>query len=256
MSRFSDALRPGLILVCGSCAWCLACAGCLDQSTSASLPRTGAAAPPAVPAATEAEEIATPAGLANVASDGGGSVTVAVAEVEEADPVADPVTGADETPQKPAAERPAASQAVASRDRVFSPEGPQGALRIGFDDLDLLKLLRMDPVTADCVEKMPRWLRNLEGKAVRIRGYMKPSLLTTQIPQFRLVRDTGLCCFGPKGQIYDMIVVSLKEGTTTDYIELKPFDVVGTFRIEVVTLEDDGMIFGLYYLDDATIIQK
>lgn len=142
------------------------------------------------------------------------------------------------------------------RDRKFAVEGPAGALRVGFDDLDLLKILRMDPVTPDCKDKMPAWLQGLSGKPVRIRGYMKPGLLVTGIPQFLLVRDTGLCCFGPKGKIYDMIAVTLKPGTTTDYIELRPFDVVGTFRIEVVTLEDDGTIFGLYYIDDAQIVRK
>jgi hypothetical protein len=141
-------------------------------------------------------------------------------------------------------------------ERTFAVEGPDGALRVGFDDLDLLKVLKMDPVTPDCAEKMPEWLKGLNGRTVRIRGYMKPGLLLTGIPQFMCVRDTGLCCFGPKGKIYDMIAVTLKGGTTTDYIELRPFDVVGKFRIEVLQLDDDGTIYGLYYIDDAVILQK
>lgn len=140
--------------------------------------------------------------------------------------------------------------------RTFQAEGPGGALRISFDDLDLLKLLKMEPVTPDCVEKMPTWLRELNGKPIRIRGFMKPGLLSTGIPQFLLVRDTGLCCFGPAGKIYDLIAVTLAEGTTTDYIELRPFDVVGTFRIQLEVLEDEDLIFGLYYIDNAKIIQK
>jgi hypothetical protein len=71
-----------------------------------------------------------------------------------------------------------------------------------------------------------------------------------------LVRDTGLCCFGPKGKIYDMIAVTLKPGTTTEYIELRPFDVVGRFRIECAMIEDEGLIYQLYLLDDAQIIQR
>lgn len=140
--------------------------------------------------------------------------------------------------------------------REFVVEGPDKALRVGYDDLDLLKLLKMDPVTPDCIEKMPSWLRALDGKTVRIRGFMKPGLLMEGIPQFTFVRDTGLCCFGPAGKIYDLIAVTLKEGTTTSYIELKPFDVVGKFRIELLQLEGDDEIFGLYYIDDARIIQK
>jgi hypothetical protein len=139
------------------------------------------------------------------------------------------------------------------RPREFPVEGPDGALRITFDDLDLMKLLNMDPVTPDCVEKMPGWLRGLEGKTVRVRGFMKPSGVTEGIPQFVFVRSTDLCCFGPKGKVYHLIAVTLKKGLTTDYIELKPFDVVGKFRIDMIQIED-GLIFLLYHIDDAAII--
>ena len=134
-------------------------------------------------------------------------------------------------------------------------EGPNGALRITFDDLDLLKLLKMDPVTPDCIEKMPDWLKGLSDRKVRVRGFMKPGTQLTAIPQFLLVRSTDLCCFGPKGKVYHMIAVSLKPGTTTDYIELKPFDVVGEFRIEKIQL-DDGTIFLLYHINDGVIIRS
>lgn len=151
---------------------------------------------------------------------------------------------------------PASSEKDPAASRSFAVEGPDGAVRIGFDDLDLLKVLRMDPVTPDCDHKMPAWLKGLDGKTVRIRGYMKPQFVMESIPRFLLVRDTGLCCFGPKGKIYDMIEVTMKSGTTTDYIELRPFDVVGKFRIQVQSLEEDGMVFGLYYIDDARIIRR
>ncbi len=39
-----------------------------------------------------------------------------------------------------------------------------------FDDIDLLKVLNMDPVTPDAVEKMPSWLRSLDGRRVRFAG--------------------------------------------------------------------------------------
>jgi hypothetical protein len=142
-----------------------------------------------------------------------------------------------------------------SKPRTFEVEGPDGAERVTFDDLDLLKIIQMDNVTPDCIEKMPEWLRGLSGKKLRVRGYMKPSTQLENIPQFLFVRSTDLCCFGPKGKVYHMIAVSLKSGTTTDYIELKPFDVVGNFRIEKVQL-DDGTIFLLYHIEDGTIIRS
>src|SRR5205085_10431621 len=48
------------------------------------------------------------------------------------------------------------------------------------------------------------------------------------------------------------IDVKLKPGLTTDYIELRPFDVEGTLRIEVEEL--DGLIFFIYHIDDGVII--
>lgn len=148
-----------------------------------------------------------------------------------------------------------ADQPDIARPREFAVEGPEGALRVTFDDLDLMKLLNMDPVTPDCVDRMPHWLKGLSGKTVRLRGFMKPSGVTEGIPQFVFVRSTDLCCFGPKGKVYHLIAVTLKPGMTTDYIELKPFDVVGRFRIEKIEL-DDGLIFLLYHIDDATIIRN
>jgi hypothetical protein len=231
-----------------ACAGCLISVGCGNPLSSAGVSPTerpaveresfrGAKDPPR-------DEPASPG------ADRTSETGPAVVEASQVDPPA------KETAEPAPAAGPAVAAKPVSGDRVFSEEGPDGALRIGYDDLDLLKILKMDPVTPDCVEKMPGWLLGLKGKTVRIRGFMKPGLLLSGIPQFMLVRDTGLCCFGPKGKIYDMIAVTLKPGTTTDYIELRPFDVVGTFRIELLQLEEDGTIFGLYYIDDAVILQK
>ncbi|MFM8219006.1 MAG: hypothetical protein ACKOJF_08775 [Planctomycetaceae bacterium] len=148
-------------------------------------------------------------------------------------------------------------------ERSFRAEGPNGALRITYDDFDLLKLLQMEPVTVDCVEQMPAWLRALDGKPIRLRGYMKPGFLSEGITRFLLVRDTGLCCYGPKGKIYDLVQVTLAEGQSSNYIELTPFDVVGTFRIRLDVLDeeaDDGtvnqLIIGLYHIENGRILRK
>jgi hypothetical protein len=175
----------------------------------------------------------------NNGADSPGAVSTPGTGVADTNNTADP---------KPADEDPA-------RPRTFAVEGPGDALRVSFDDLDLLKIINMDPVTPDCVEKMPGWLRGLNGKHVRIRGFMKPQGLSEGIPEFIFVRSTDLCCFGPKGKVYHLIAVKLKGKTTTDYIELKPFDVAGQFRIEKIEL-DEGLVFLLYHIDDAEIIRK
>jgi hypothetical protein len=143
---------------------------------------------------------------------------------------------------------------VLIKEKSFKTDPATGALRASYDDIDLLKVLNMDPVTKDAVQKMPVWLKGLNGKQVIIRGFMKPDYVETGIKRFLMVRDTGLCCFGPVTRVYDMIEVALKPGTATDYIELKPFDVMGTMRIEMKA--EDDLVYGLYYLDDAKIIHK
>jgi hypothetical protein len=218
------------------CIAVLAFAGCNDSVINSGVAHPGTAA-------------------GNSESDTTGAADSAVSRTDDAKP-AEAVNPANAAPTSGTGGDTAATTADdPARPRTFAVEGPDHALRVNFDDLDLLKVLNMDPVTPDCVEQMPAWLKDLSGKKVRIRGFMKPGPLEENIPQFVLVRDQGLCCFGPKGKIYHLISTTLKKGTTTDYIELRPFDVLGTFRIGLLQL-DDGTIFQLYYLDDAAIIQK
>src|SRR5207245_2670193 len=58
------------------------------------------------------------------------------------------------------------------KDKVFRTDSKTGAVRLSFDDLDLLKILNMEPVVDTAVELMPDWLRAINGKPVRLRGYM------------------------------------------------------------------------------------
>ncbi len=140
-------------------------------------------------------------------------------------------------------------------DKKFRAEGPDGALRVSYDDLDLLKVLNMDPVSLDADKKMPKWLKDLDGKRIRLRGFMFPPFMNTGISVFVLARDTQICCFGRNPKPYDVIRVVMREGVTTDYIELRPFDVVGKFHIEMLSY-DDEKVDGVYYIDDAVIIQR
>ena len=41
--------------------------------------------------------------------------------------------------------------------RTFRTEGPEGACRVSYDDIDLLKVLNMDPVPANAATMMPAW---------------------------------------------------------------------------------------------------
>jgi hypothetical protein len=141
------------------------------------------------------------------------------------------------------------------KDRKFQTEPKTGALRVSFDDLDLLKVLNMDPVVANADELMPDWLKSLDGKHIRLRGFMIPTFEAEGLERFVLARDSQLCCFGSNPRIYDLVQVDLKSGKTTNYIPpTRAFDVVGTFHIRM--LADDGKPYGLYFIEDATLIDR
>lgn len=139
-------------------------------------------------------------------------------------------------------------------EKEFRTEGKKGELRVSYDDLDLLKVLNMEPVTADATELMPAWLKELNGKPIRIRGFMYPTFEPSGIEQFVLARDNQICCFGRDPKIYDLIAIQMKSGKTTNYIPNRPFDVAGIFRIEM--LEEGGKPLGLYWISDAEISLK
>lgn len=138
--------------------------------------------------------------------------------------------------------------------REFRPEGSQHALRVTYDDLDLLKVLNMDPVMTNAAELMPDWLRKLDGQEVRIRGFMRPTYESSGLEQFVMARDAALCCFGANPKVYDLIAVEMKPGTTCDYIHLRPFDVIGRFKID--PLADGDKLLALYWIEDAQIVTK
>ena len=138
-------------------------------------------------------------------------------------------------------------------EKRFVPEGDTEAVRISYDDFDLLKVLNMDPVPTDAVDYFPKWLKDLHGKRVRLRGFMYPTFEATGLTGFLLARDNGICCFGRDPLIYDILDVALAEGETTNYIEAKAFDVEGVFQIDPEA--DDKELFQLYRIEDARVLK-
>ncbi len=153
----------------------------------------------------------------------------------------------------PAAPKPGGIQLLVT-EREFKTEGPQNALRVSYDDLDLLKVLNMEPVPEDATKHFPSWLKALDGQQVRLRGFMYPTFQATGIDQFVLARDNQICCFGRNPKVYDLVSVQMKNGATTDYIQNRPFDVIGTFRIDLIA--EGGKPMGLYWLEDSVVINK
>ena len=210
--------------------------------------------------------IAGESGQATVAVDGAsGSISVTNSADAPAAVVTENVGSAapeDGSANLAVSEAAAASDSASAESEVpvkhpeFKKDAKTGALRVSYDDLDLLKVLNVKDVTPDTPQKLPDWLKGLEGKPVRLRGFMHPqsAFQETGIGRFTLCRDTGVCCFGPKPTLYYLVFITMKNGQTTHYIDNRPFDVVGKFHIELV--ENSGEIVELYHVDDAVVIEK
>ena len=172
---------------------------------------------------------------------------------------ADGSAASDPQTPEPAAD-PAATKAsnqieILIKDKKFQTESKTGALRVSFDDLDLLKVCNMEPVVENAVDFMPGWLKDLNGKTVRVRGFMYPTYETEGIERFVLARDNQICCFGRDPKVYDLIQIDMKHGKTTNYIPAtRAFDVVGTLKIQM--LSQDGKPYGLYLIDQAIVIDR
>ncbi len=140
------------------------------------------------------------------------------------------------------------------KERSFRKVDPENVLLINYDDIDLLKVMNMEPVTSQAPELMPQWLKELNGQRIRIRGFMYPPFQQTGNEFFQLARDNQICCFGKNPKIYDLFPVVMRDGVTADYILNRPFDVVGVFHIKAETI--DGELQRIYLIDDAIVIDK
>ncbi len=138
-------------------------------------------------------------------------------------------------------------------EKTFRREKNSSAIRVTYDDIDLLKVLNMEPVPIDAVQHFPSWLKSLDGTTIRIRGFMYPTFEATGLTGFTLARDNGICCFVRQPKIYDIIAVELAAGVTSDYIEGKPFDVEGVFRIQPEA--DETELYRLYRIENARVLR-
>lgn len=128
------------------------------------------------------------------------------------------------------------------------PAGASNRLRdISFDDLKF-DMNKGDPFERS---RLTDKIEALDGKRIRLRGYILPSFQQTGLTQFVLVRDNLSCCFGPGAAIYDCVIVEMKPGHSTDY-SLYPVAVDGTFTIREM-LDPDGKAVAIYHLDGEQV---
>jgi hypothetical protein len=214
---------------------------------------------PQVPA-TAASEATSPAEVSPVpSSDTQDSGAPSVSAETQSKTVKSTQTGLVGPADAPVIDNTAAS-AEAREIRLLIPrksfrrERGTEAVRVTYDDIDLLKVLNMEPVPVDADRHFPEWLKALDGRLVRIRGFMYPTFEATGLESFVLARDNGICCFVRKPKIYDIISVAMAEGETTDYIDGRPFDVEGIFEIDPSA--DITELSGLFRIRDAKVLSN
>jgi hypothetical protein len=145
---------------------------------------------------------------------------------------------------------PAEKRAVGQRppaDRT--PSRPGEAEKITFDDLNLG--MQADVVFRPYMIPEGSRVKELEGKAVSLSGYMHGAQLSQRgIAKFVLLKNTE-CKFGPGGQADHLAQVILREGTTTEFTKA-PVKVEGILK--VVPYEGaDGNTWAIYNLEEARI---
>lgn len=145
-------------------------------------------------------------------------------------PLATPVTSADAPPADPPAAQPKAD--------------PDAVLAISYDDLDL----PMEPDTLFEDWMLTQRVRDLDGKRVRITGFMLPGFDSRNVRQFMMLREKE-CPYGIGGQAHHVIAVSLKHSAT---YTTSAVTVEGTLLIRPFTGYNDTT-WALYALDDASL---
>ncbi|MCY3016597.1 MAG: DUF3299 domain-containing protein [Planctomycetota bacterium] len=129
-----------------------------------------------------------------------------------------------------------------------APAVGDGKVReISFDDLTL-PLEKGAPYTPAI---LPPAVDALQGRSVRIRGYILPSFQQRGITQFVLVRDNMECCFGPGALLHDCVVVRMRPGKSADF-SIRPVAVAGSFRIEELK-GPDGKHLAIYGIDGDAV---
>jgi hypothetical protein len=220
--------------------------GCRDKTagTTAGAPATTNATVANDPINPEPETKPTPATPAEEKPKSVDVSPVAVASAAEtSQPVATPAKS--DTPAKSTEPTKTTAEGV-SETRVRTP--PRGKK----SDNSGIAEITFDDIKFDMKEKEERFRREmltpaieaLNGKTVRLRGYILPSFQQRGLTQFVLMRDNMECCFGPGAWIYDCVIVEMKEGKTADYT-VRPVAIEGTFEVSEF-LDADGKHLAVY----------
>ena len=92
-------------------------------------------------------------------------------------------------------------------------------------------------------------IRELHGKPVRLRGYIKPGAGSKNLTKFVFVRDDKECCFGPGAALYDCVMVTMLKDYPTDF-SIRPVTIEGKFYLKEY-LGPDGNVWAVYRMKNG-----
>lgn len=148
--------------------------------------------------------------------------------------------------QKKPAKKPDRTESI----RIIKEKGPAGHETIGIDESSIpidegkdqlltFTTLMIWSYDAQKNSLPPISIKKLDGKRVRVIGFMFPLQEGKMIKNFCLLRTTQTCCYGPKPEYNQYIFVEMTQPTT--FYRLDPVTCVGRFRVE--PNPEDGYIY-------------
>jgi len=98
----------------------------------------------------------------------------------------------------------------------------------------------------------PKDVMEADNAFVQITGFMYPLESGPKIKQFCLLRSTQTCCYGPRPQYNQYVLVEMDEPTA--FVRLEPVQVAGVFHVE--PKPEDGYIYRLEGKTAGVITRK
>jgi hypothetical protein len=130
---------------------------------------------------------------------------------------------------------------------VYATEVPEGYNRISFSDLK--------PKPRESSLPFSPKAKDLDGKKVFLKGWVRPSDKKSGLKKFILVGDFGSCCFGGSPKPTDVVAVEIVTDQTVDY-SLMQRKIGGTFRLNTRPVQvGDAEIPALYYQLEADYLK-
>ena len=134
--------------------------------------------------------------------------------------------------------------------RVREEKGPVGHRTIGIDEESLdLETIKEVPLTFSTLmtweykvgenPSAPHNIKILDGRKVRLTGFMYPLEAGKSIKYFCLLRTTQTCCYGPRPQYNQYVFVEMEK--PIPFHRLDPVSCTGTFKVDPAP--DEGFIY-------------